>query len=254
MKQGLGSKQELEQQHTDDAIAARLAASTKQSYLGDFLLGAIDGAVTTFAIVASVAGAGLKSEFALVLGLANLLADGFSMAAGNYLKTKSDHEVLAKMRHIEERHIALIPEGEKEELRQIYAQKGFERGPLLEKIITVITADKKRWVDEMLVEEWGMDIHPPSPWISALITMLAFCALGAIPLIPFLFYLGKPLPTDIFMWSAAATGLAFFLVGSGKGKVVAQGWLRGGLETLFVGSLAAGLAYAVGYFAKGLIS
>ena len=83
---------ELAELHSEEAIAARLAGATRHSYLGDFVLGAVDGAVTTFAIVAGAAGAGLSSGVAIVLGLANVLADGFSMAAGNFLKAKADHQ------------------------------------------------------------------------------------------------------------------------------------------------------------------
>ena len=76
---GLGSE------HTKEAIARRLQAASRHSYLGDFILGAVDGAVMTYAIVAGAAGAGLSNGVVLVLGFANVLADGFSMAAGNYL-------------------------------------------------------------------------------------------------------------------------------------------------------------------------
>src|SRR5688572_7955123 len=100
--------------HTPEAIARRLARATSHSYLGDFVLGAVDGAVTTFAIVAGSAGAGLSAGIVLVLGLANLLADGFSMAAGNFLRARSEHQVLDRFRRMEERHIDEIPEGERE--------------------------------------------------------------------------------------------------------------------------------------------
>jgi len=63
------------------------------NYLPDFVYGSIDGVITTFAIVAGVVGGGLSSGVVLVLGFANLLADGFSMAASDYLSAKSDHEL-----------------------------------------------------------------------------------------------------------------------------------------------------------------
>src|SRR5688572_8132998 len=99
------SEERLLVDHTPDAIAARLRAATTHSYVGDFVLGAIDGTVTTFAIVAGVAGAGLPSGVALVLGLANVLADGFSMATSNYLKAVADRQVVDRVRRMEELHI-----------------------------------------------------------------------------------------------------------------------------------------------------
>ena len=75
----------LEHEHTPEAIGERLAAGTRQNYLRDFVYGGIDGSVTTFAIVAGTIGASLSIEVVLILGIANLVADGFSMAASNFL-------------------------------------------------------------------------------------------------------------------------------------------------------------------------
>ena len=92
----------LDAEHTPAAIRRRLRSATEHSYLRDFVLGAMDGTVTTFAVVAGVAGAGLPSGVAIVLGIANLLADGFSMAAGNYLSTKTDRQLVDRARRIED--------------------------------------------------------------------------------------------------------------------------------------------------------
>lgn len=249
MKQDFGTPDVLKKMHTDEAIMTRMKASIAPSYIGDFILGAIDGLVTTFAVVASVAGAGLRAEYALVLGLANLLADGFSMAAGNYLKAKADIEVLARFRKMEEQHIDLVPEGEREEIRQIYIKKGF-KGKTLEEIVKVITADRTRWVDEMLVGEWGLQLDQPSPFWSGLWTMVAFISIGFIPLFAFMFYIGEAISTEIFIYSAGLTLVTFFCIGYVKGIVLEQPKLKGGLESLLIGSLAAGMAYGVGFFAK----
>lgn len=66
---------------------------TQRKYLPEFVYGAIDGIVTTFAIVAGSAGASLSSAIILILGFANLFADGFSMAISNYLSIKSENEL-----------------------------------------------------------------------------------------------------------------------------------------------------------------
>jgi VIT1/CCC1 family predicted Fe2+/Mn2+ transporter len=240
----------LHNQHTTDAIASRLNQAKSHNYLGDFVLGAVDGAVTTFAIVAGAAGAGLSNGIALVLGLANILADGFSMAAGNFLKARSDHQLLHRFRLMEESHIDGIPEGEREEIRQIFRGKGFE-GETLEKIVTVITENRTEWVNTMLTEEWGLQLHPPSPWWAALATMTAFVVAGLIPLAPLVVLLNRH-ANELFAVSAALTGVTFFAIGVVRGRVVNRSPLWSGLETLFVGGLAATAAFLVGWLLEGL--
>ena len=115
----------LEHSHTREAIRERLARGPRNNYLRDWIYGGIDGAVTTFAIVAGVVGADLATTVVLVLGFANLLADGFAMAASNYIGTKAERDDYDRVLDIERKHIALVPEGEREEIRQIFASKGF---------------------------------------------------------------------------------------------------------------------------------
>ncbi|NNM30559.1 MAG: hypothetical protein HKO57_13650, partial [Akkermansiaceae bacterium] len=242
--------------HTPEAIQARLAGEPSQGYLKDSIYGAIDGAVTTFAVVSSVAGAGLSSGIVIILGLANLLADGFSMASGNFLGTRAENQAASKARREEADEIDSHPEGEREEVRQIFANKGF-KGEILEEVVKVITADKERWVDTMMQEEHGLSRDRPSAIKAALATFAAFLMIGGIPLAAYIVdlvdptILGKP-----FAPACLLTGIAFFAVGALKSRFVDQHWALGGAETLGIGALAAGMAYGIGYllrpFAEGL--
>ncbi len=238
------SAHNLRDDHTQEAIARRLKAATRHSYLGDFILGAVDGAVTTFAIVAGAAGAQLENNVVLILGLANVLADGLSMAAGNFLRARADQQLLAQFRLLEELHIDTIPEGEREEVRQIFRAKGFE-GDVLEKIVQVITEDRQQWVNTMLTEEWGLRLDPPSPWKAGMATFVAFLLAGMIPLLPAIVNLHGH--ADItFFYSSIFTGVTFFVIGIIRGRVIDGRPLIAGFETFAIGGGAALVAYLVG--------
>ena len=133
---------QLEHGHHPGEIAERLEKGPRASYLRDLVYGGIDGTVTTFAIMAGVVGADLSAGAVIVLGIANLLADGFSMAAANYSSTKTEIGEYEQVRRMEERHVDLAPEGEREEIRQIFQAKGFE-GEALETAVNVITEHRK---------------------------------------------------------------------------------------------------------------
>lgn len=238
---------DIEHGHSRRAIADRLAQAPTVSYLRDWVYGGIDGAVTTFAIVAGVVGAELSSGIVLILGVANIVADGFSMAASNYSGTKTEHEEKAKLRAVEERHIEAVPEGEREEIRQIFRSKGFQ-GEDLERAVDVITADPKRWVDTMLTEEYGLPKAVRSPLKAAASTFAAFMLCGSVPLLPF----AVDAPAS-FELSIVLTGAVFFLIGSGKSRWSPVSWWRSGSETLAIGMGAAALAYGIGHALRALV-
>lgn len=218
--------------------------------LGDFVYGATDGAVTTFAVVAGVVGASLSPSIVLILGFANLLADGFSMAIGNYLAAKAQREYIEKARKREEWEIDNLVEQEKQEIRDIYTKKGF-KDELLSEIVGVITSRRKVWVDTMMREELGLIEDSRRPRDTAVTTFAAFNAVGLIPLLPFvaMFMAGSLAvsASDAFIYSVIFTGAAFFLVGIVKGRVVQKPPMRSGLNTLLVGGIAAAVAFVVGY-------
>jgi len=251
-KQGMmdpaASIEDIEHGHSAHAIAARLEKGPQANYIQDWVFGGIDGAVTTFAIVAGVAGAELSVKIILILGLANLLADGFSMAAGNYSGVKAQKDDYDRLRKMEYHHIAVTPEGEREEVRQIFAAKGFE-GKDLDRAVEIITDCQERWVNVMLEEEHGAPKVERSALKAGLVTFVAFFLCGAVPLLPFLFGgLGNALLIATIM-----TGAVFFGIGALKSKWSLTSWWRSGLETFAIGMIAAGVAYWVGALLKGWI-
>ncbi len=115
-----------------------------------------------------------------------------------------------------------MPEGEREEIRQVYAAKGF-CGDDLERIVEVITSDRQVWLDTMMREELGYGSDVTNPLRAATSTLVAFIAIGFLPLGAFVYDL--VMPGDVaapFAWSAVLTGLAFLIVGALKARFVDQ--------------------------------
>jgi len=234
----------VEHEHTPEAIRARLAGLPRISYLRDWVYGGIDGSVTTFAVVTGVGGADLSLRIILILGFANLVADGFSMAASNYLGTRTERQEADALRSREQRHIRSDPAGEQEEVRQLLAAKGFA-GDDLERAVATVTSDDSRWIEFMLAEEYGLARAMRSPSAAALATFGAFTLCGLVPLLPFLLHV-----TNAFALSLVMTAIAFFVVGSARSRWLLLSWWRAGFETLALGSIAAALAYAVGWLTR----
>ena len=236
----------LKAEHQAANMARRLDQAARRRPVADAVLGAVDGCVTTFAIVSGSVGAGLPGSIALILGIANLLADGFSMAVSNYEAVKSDVDYQNHLEQLERTHIELVPAGETEEIRQIFARKGFN-GETLNKIVETITDDQDLWVKTMLREEHGMADRLVTPINSAATTFFSFLAAGFVPLAPFFVDLNL---TSQFFLSTGLAGDVFFGIGMTKSLVINKPMLGSGLATLLTGGTAAGLAFLTGYLLR----
>ena len=236
----------MEHEHTHEAIRERLAAGPHQSYLRDWVYGAIDGTVTTFALVSGVVGAHLSARVILILGGASLLADGFAMAAGNYLATRAEHEEFRYAEAVERRHIEDAPEGEREEVREILRGLGIA-GELVDKAAQAISIDHDRWVRVMLRYEYGLPATVRSQWRAAGSTFSAFLLCGLVPLLPFVWNLPQA-----FWVASALTSLLFVLIGAVKARWSIHPWWHSALSTLAIGGGAAAVAYAIGAWLRGI--
>ena len=222
-----------------------------QDYLAEFVYGGIDGSVTTFAVVAGSAGAGLDSSVVIILGFANLIADGFSMSVGAYLSNKSEVQQYNKHRKVEYWEVDHIPEKEREEVEEIYREKGFE-GELLQQVVDKICEDKDRWVDVMMKEELEMFLSDKSPFGMGLVTFISFLIVGFIPLLIYVWDYASPIEYSLFTISSILTAVAFIGIGILKSWVTSTSWWRSIAETLILGGSAAILAYFVGDVIEGL--
>lgn len=218
-------------------------------YLGDLVYGANDGIITTFAVISGAAGAGLSLEIVIILGFANLLADGISMGLSNFISLRSERDFHRMERAREYMEIEKFPDDEREEVRIILRRWGLPEERIPE-ILNSITSDKKRWVDLMMVEELGIvESRIESPARHGFATFAAFIIAGSLPLIPYIFGVAVEYQ---FLISIAATIVALFAVGSARSAVIKTPWIRAGFEMLLVGGLAAIAAYFVGGAVKAL--
>ena len=217
-------------------------------YIGDIVYGANDGVITTFAVIAGAVGASFSPSVVVILGFANLLADGISMGASNYLGIRSEEDYAKRQREKEDWEIDNLRELEVEEIKEIYTRKGFT-GKDLDRAVEIIISNRKVWLDTMMLEELGIVEDPnDDPKKHGLITFAAFAAAGFVPLFPYLFSF-----PNASIYAAVVSALTLFLVGAARSFVTTVGWFRGGLEMLLVGSAAAGVAFFVGAFIEGLI-
>lgn len=218
-------------------------------YLKDVIFAANDGIITTFAVVAATVGGGLSPTTILIVGFANIFADGFSMATGNYLGTRSAQDFYKKEEAEEYREMKEIPEKERQEIREILSVKGYV-GADVEQMTALICSNEKFWVDFMMREELNLNNpESESPLVNGAVTFFSFVGAGVIPLLPYLLFGGSA----SFFSAAACTAVALFAVGAARHFFSRASWLVLGIEMLAVGGIAAGIAYGIGFAIKTLV-
>jgi len=237
--------------HEPDYIKEEPHKTEQGKYISPAIYGASDGIVTTFAVVAGVAGAQLDPKIVLILGFANLFADGFSMAIGDYLSEKSEREYIESERKRELWEVENFPDAERKEVEEVYRKKGV-KGEKLKQLVDIITSNKQLWVETMMKEELGLMIdEDTSPLKSAVVTFLSFVIAGFMPLIAYVFASFVPLfKAHSFLSASVITGITLFVVGALRQLITDVKWYLGGLEMLLVGGLSATVAFLIGFILR----
>ncbi|MDX5435903.1 MAG: VIT1/CCC1 transporter family protein, partial [Pontibacter sp.] len=197
-------------------------------------------------------GADFDIPVVIVLGFANLIADGFSMSVGNFFSTKASLDAYEEHKATERWEIENLRDTEVQEIRDIYQKKGFE-GDLLEQVVAVITSNKEVWVDTMMKEELELSKNHTSPYQTAGMTFFSFLLIGFIPLAAYVFALIFDTSREnLFIYACILTGVALGIIGVLKSIVNKKNILQGIAETLFLGGVAAVLSYFVGAVLENL--
>ncbi|MDA1335124.1 MAG: VIT1/CCC1 transporter family protein [bacterium] len=219
-------------------------------YIKDVIYGANDGIITTFAIVAGVAGAGLDVFTIVLLGGASLLADGFSMAASNYLGSKSERDFVRHEYEEQAETLREDPATEKGEMQVLLQEQGYDEHDAYT-LVELMFKNKKFFTDLMMHEEYELSSHwQPKLNYGAGLTFLAFITAGFIPILPFIFFAEV---SNIFLVSVISTAIVLFIVGALRALVTRRSYIFSGIEMLFVGGVASTIAYSVGSMLSSLL-
>lgn len=210
--------------------------------LAEVILGGQDGLVNVLGIVLGVAAATSDPRVVMVAGLAATFAESVSMGAVAYTSTLADADYYKSELEREHRHIQKVPNLERQEIKEIFSQKGFT-GDLLNRIVDTITADPDVWVAVMMADEHGLaPIGRSFALRSAVIVGFSAIVGSLIPLIPFIFL---PIGPGMIA-SVVITALVLFIVGAYKAHVTVGKWGKSGLEMAAIGTLSALVGYLVG--------
>lgn len=211
-------------------------------WLTDVILGGQDGLVNVLGLVLGVAAATADARIILAAGFAAAFAESIAMAGVAYTSRLTEHEHYLAERNREEREIDQMPQLEKEEIRTIFARKGF-REPLLSQVVDHITGDKKLWLDTMMEDELGLEEKTREGAMRAALVVGMSAILGSlVPLVPFFFLTSLPA-----MWLALAISASvLFLVGLYKARVtIGRPW-KSGLQMMAIGLASALAGYLIG--------
>ena len=216
------------------------------SGLSDIILGGQDGLVNVLGVILGVAAATSDPHLVLVAGLSATFAESVSMGAVAYTATLAQADFYESEREREYRHIQEVPKLEEEEVREIYAKKGF-RGELLDRIVETITANKDIWVAVMMAEEHQLTPTDRGVAVKAALIVGFSAIIGSlIPLAPFAF-----LSVQTSMWaSVIVTAFVLFIVGAYKARKTVGTPGKSGLEMAIIGTLSALAGYIVGVLLK----
>lgn len=221
-------------------------------YIKSIVYGGLDGIITTFAVVAGSVGGELSFRVVLILGFSNLLADGFSMAVGDFLSTKSQNEYEKTVRHKKQIDIMQHPEQEAKQIKNSFTEQGINEHDA-DLLVTTLAKYEKPFVNQIMKMEYGSNTTEDSPLKNAIVTFLSFSIFGIVPLLIYVLSMYIPgLLQNAFYIAALLTGMTLFILGAVKSKVTQSNWLRSGFEMLVVGGLAALVAYGVGVILGGL--
>jgi VIT1/CCC1 family predicted Fe2+/Mn2+ transporter len=209
----------------------------------DVVIGMADGLTVPFALAAGLTGvAGAKTHLVVIAGLAEIAAGSIAMGLGGYLAARTDYDHYESEKAREIRETVEVPDLEREEVADVFRGYGMAEESIAP-VVDAIAADQKRWVDFMMRFELGFEEPDPKRALHSALTIAGSYILGGLaPLAPYM--LAANIYTGLKI-SVAVTLAALFVFGYGKGRLTGISPLRGGLQTVVIGGLAAAAAFGL---------
>jgi len=215
---------------------------TATAAVRDIVIGMSDGLTVPFALAAGLTGAVASTAIVVTAGFAEIAAGSIAMGLGGYLAAKTDSEHYASELNREYRETVELPDVEIEEVAKVFREYGLSQDQMAP-VVKAITSDQKRWVDFMMRFELGLEAPDPARAGRSAGTIAAsYIVGGLVPLAPYI--LMKHVLSALWV-SVGVTLLALFVFGSIKGHYTGVRPLRGGLQTVLVGGLAAAAAFFI---------
>ena len=208
----------------------------------DVVIGAADGLTVPFALAAGLAGAVAGANIVVTAGLAEIAAGAIAMGLGGYLAAQSERDHFELEYRRERREIDEIPEEERREVAEVFRSYGLA-GADVDRVVASLSAEPARWADFMMRFELGLERPAASRALRSAVTIGAsYFLAGLVPLLPYMFMASIH---QAFMVSVGMTLATLLVFGGVKGKLTGVSPVRAALQTMFVGSVAAAIAFAV---------
>jgi vacuolar iron transporter family protein len=221
------------------AQRAQMEQHPRPTLLSDFILGGQDGLVNVLGILLGLVAARANSSIIIIAGLSALAAESIAMAAVAYTSTESRRKLYISEVAREEREMREVPELEREEVRVILRNWGYQ-GDEVEDMLRRIEEKPKAWLNLMMAFELNMSpIGADAPKQSAMVVGLATVLGHAIPLLPFFFLIGHPV--DAAFVAVGLSAVTLFLIGWYEAKLTIGSLFKSGVRLAIIG-LGSGLA------------
>ncbi|KAL0397837.1 UNVERIFIED_CONTAM: hypothetical protein Scaly_0232100 [Sesamum calycinum] len=220
----------------------------KGEFVKSVVYAGLDAIVTSFSLISSISAGHLSSVDVLVLGFANLVADGISMGFGDFVSSSTERDVAAKERSVTEWDVENRRRSQQEELVQRYQALGMHAADAA-MVVSIFAKYPDILVDEKMA---GRGIQSADqngkPWKNGLITFVAFLVFGCAPILAFIILI--PFTNDDkikFIGACVLSAVALALLGLAKAKIAGQNYAVSMGITLFNGAIAGLAAYAIGW-------